>query len=204
MTRVRLGRHDLAASGLALLGLAAIAPPVLAHTDVGEVTGLASGLHHPVSGLDHVVAMIAVGIWGAQLGAPAIWLLPVAFPLVMAVGGMLGLAGVPLPGVEIGIAVSAIVLGTMIVLQAGPRLAVAAVIVGFFAIFHGHAHGAELPQGASAILYSMGFVVATGLLHASGIALGVIHRWSAGRLVLRAAGGGIALVGLFFLWGAIA
>src|SRR5229473_3207423 len=107
---------------------------LLAHIQSGEAAGLLSGLQHPVSGLDHIVAMVAVGLWGAQLGAPAVWLLPVTFPMVMAFGGMLGLMGFSLPGIEIGIAVSAIVLGVMVGLEARPPLWVAAVLVGFFAI----------------------------------------------------------------------
>ena len=114
----------------------------------GEAIGFLTGFRHPISGLDHVVAMIAVGLWGAQLGAPAIWLLPVAFPIVMAFGGMLGLLGVPLPGTEIGIAASAIMLGAAVMLEIRPPLALAAVVVAFFAIFHGHAHGSELPAWA--------------------------------------------------------
>ena len=133
--------------------------------------GFVGGLAHPLFGPDHVLAMVAVGLWGAFLGAPAIFILPVVFPLVMAVGGVLGILGVPLPGVEIGIAVSAAVLGMMVALAARPPLWVAAVIVGAFAIFHGHAHGAELPPGADAVAYSAGFVIATGCLHLAGIAL---------------------------------
>ncbi|MDH4180788.1 MAG: HupE/UreJ family protein [Betaproteobacteria bacterium] len=188
-----------AAAALALLPAAA-----LAHEETGQAAGFLAGLAHPVSGMDHVLAMISVGLWGAVLGAPAIWVLPVAFPLVMAVGGFLGLAGMPVPGVEIGIALSAIVLGAMVLLEARPPLWAAAAIVAFFAIFHGHAHGRELPPGTSALLYSLGFVVATGLLHATGILLGVAHRWAAGRHAVRVAGGGVALAGLFFLWRAIA
>ncbi len=109
--------------------------------------------------------MVAVGVWGAQLGMPAIWILPVTFPMVMAFGGMLALLGVAIPGVEIGIAASALLLGTMVLLEAKPPLAAAAALVGVFAIFHGHAHGTELPEGASGLLYSIGFVVATGCLH---------------------------------------
>ena len=175
-----------------------------AHQESGQAAGLLSGLAHPVSGLDHVLAMVAVGLWGAVLGPPAIWVLPVAFPVVMALGGLMGLVGIPVPGVEIGIAVSAIVLGAMVLAEVRPPLWLAAGVVAFFAIFHGHAHGRELPEGASALLYSFGFVVATGLLHAAGILLGVAHRWSAGRQLVRAAGGGVALAGIFFLWRAIA
>jgi len=145
-----------------------------------------------------------VGLWGAQLGAPAIWLLPLTFPLVMAFGGMLGLMGVPLPGAEVGIALSALVLGLAIVTAWRPALWAAAAVVGFFAIFHGHAHGSELPAGASGLAYSLGFVAATGALHACGIGIGVIQRWSAGQVVLRAAGAGVAAAGAAFLWRAIA
>jgi urease accessory protein len=176
----------------------------LAHTQGDEAAGLLSGLHHPVSGLDHILAMVAVGLWGAQLGPPAVWLLPVTFPMVMAFGGMLGLLGFALPGIEIGIAVSAIVLGGMVGWEARPPLWVAAVLVVCFAIFHGHAHGAELPAGADALLYSIGFVVATGCLHAAGIGIGLIHRWDAGRVALRLAGAAVALAGVCFLWQAVA
>ena len=182
----------------------AIAVPALAHEQQGQAAGFVTGVLHPVSGLDHVLAMVAVGLWGAQLGAPAIWLLPVTFPLMMAFGGFLGLVGVPLPGVEIGIAASAILLGTMVALQARPPLALAALLVAFFAVFHGHAHGTELPAGQSGLLYSVGFVVATGFLHAIGISIGLIHRWVAGRVVLRGAGVVVLLAGGFFLLRAVA
>jgi urease accessory protein len=175
-----------------------------AHTDSGRADGLLAGLLHPVSGLDHVLAMVAVGLWGAQLGAPAIWLLPLTFPLVMAFGGMLGLMGVPLPGAEVGIALSSLVLGLAIVIAWRPALWAAAAMVGFFAIFHGHAHGTELPAGASGLAYSLGFVAATGALHACGIGIGVVQRWSAGQLVLRATGAGVAAAGAAFLWRALA
>jgi urease accessory protein len=172
--------------------------PALAHT--GSIGGgFAGGLSHPVFGPDHVAAMVAVGLWGAFLGAPAIFVLPVVFPLVMAFGGVLGILGVPLPGVEVGIAVSAAILGMMVALAARPPLWVAAVIVGGFAIFHGHAHGAELPPGADAVAYSAGFVIATGCLHLAGIAFGLLARWPAGRIAVRAAGGVIAIAGVMFL-----
>lgn len=174
-----------------------------AHVESGQAGGFASGLLHPVSGLDHVLAMVAVGLWGAQLGQPAMWLLPVAFPMMMALGGMLGLIGVPVPGIEIGIAASGIVLGALILGQMKMPTPVALGIVAFFAIFHGHAHGTELAAGQNAILYSLGFVIATGTLHAVGITLGLIHRWNAGRVALRCAGSLVLAGGLFFLWGAV-
>jgi urease accessory protein len=171
-----------------------------AHEEKGAATGFAAGFHHPISGLDHVLAMLAVGLWGAQLGQPAMWVLPVAFPMVMAFGGMLGLLGVPIPGVEIGIALSAVVLGAMVLTEARPPLWVAAIVVGLFAIFHGHAHGTELPDGASGVTYSIGFVIATGLLHATGIAIGLVHRWKSGKVALRACGALVSLGGVYFLW----
>jgi urease accessory protein len=190
----------------AALLLAAMLWPTLvwAHAEAGRAEGFLAGLHHPISGLDHVLAMVSVGLWGAQLGAPAIWLLPVTFPVVMAFGGMLGLIGVPLPGVEVGIAISAILLGLAVLSEWNPPLWAAAVIVGVFAIFHGHAHGTELPAGASGMLYSIGFVIATGLLHATGISIGLIHRWKWGRLALRVTGGVVAIAGANFLWRALA
>ncbi len=171
-----------------------------AHEQTGSIMGLITGLKHPVSGMDHVLAMISVGLWGAQLGVPAIWVLPIAFPMVMAFGGMIGLMGIPLPGIEAGIAVSACVLGTMVFMEVRPPLWVATLLVGFFAIFHGHAHGTELPAGSNGLLYSLGFVVATGALHASGIALGLVHRWESGKLAIRGAGLFVALAGVYFLW----
>lgn len=188
----------------ALCMLAALWPiATWAHVGSGEAGGLLSGLSHPVSGLDHVVAMIAVGLWGAQLGMPAVWLLPVAFPMLMAFGGMLGLVGAPLPGVEIGIAVSAVVLGALVLGRVRLPLVAAVVVVGFFAIFHGHAHGTELQPGQNAMLYSLGFVIATGLLHGVGIAMGLVQRWSIGSQLLRGAGGVVMAAGAYFLWAAV-
>ena len=191
---------------LSLLALAVAliaAHPASAHIMKSEAGGFLSGLHHPISGWDHILAMVAVGIWGAQLGAPAMWLLPVTFPVVMALGGMLGLIGVPLPGAEIGIALSALLLGIMVLAEARPPLWVAAVLVGVFAIFHGYAHGTELPEGESGLLYSLGFVVATGGLHAVGITIGLIHRWMVGRRLLQFCGAIIAAGGIYFLMGAL-
>lgn len=175
--------------------------PAIAHTSGGVAGGFASGFMHPITGWDHVAAMVAVGLWGAFLGAPAIWLLPIIFPLVMAIGGGIGIMGVPVPGVEIGIAGSAIVLGLMVALGARPPLWVAAIIVGAFAIFHGHAHGTELPAATDAVAFAAGFVVGTGLLHLAGIALGLTTKWEPGKIAVRATGGAIAVAGLAFLTG---
>jgi urease accessory protein len=182
----------------AILLCLAAASPAMAHTG-GVAGGLSDGFAHPLFGTDHVIAMVAVGLWGAFLGSPAVYTLPVVFPLVMAAGGVLGILGLPLPGVEIGIAISAVILGMMVALAARPPLWSAALIVGAFAIFHGYSHGAELPPAADAVAYSAGFVIATGCLHLAGIALGSLARWPAGRLAVRAVGGAIAIGGLMFL-----
>jgi len=193
-----------APSRLLLIFLLILYPvAAFAHKRGGEAIGFASGFEHPLSGLDHILAMVAVGMWGAQLGPPAIWVLPIVFPMVMAFGGMMGLMGIKLPGIELCIALSALALGFAVFREARPKLWIAAIIVGFFAIAHGHAHGTELPLGASGVLYSIGFVIATGLLHATGIGIGLVHRWPAGRVALRMAGAVVAMGGVFFLWKAI-
>ena len=188
------------ATALVATVLLLITTPAFAHT--GESAGgFFAGLMHPVLGPDHVIAMVAVGMWGAVLRPPALWLLPIIFPLVMAFGDVLGIAGVPLPAVETGIAASAIVLGAMVALGARPPLWVAAVLLGAFAIFHGYAHGKELPDDANALTFSAGFVIATGALHLAGIAFGLLARWPAGQFAVRGAGGAIALAGLAYLSG---
>ena len=178
-----------------------LATPVLAHEAEGIAGGFVSGFLHPIVGWDHVLAMVAVGLWGAFLGAPAIWILPVVFPLVMAFGAALGVVGVPIPAVETGIAASAVVLGALIAAAARPPLWVAAILVGLFAIFHGHAHGTELPEAANPFAYAVGFVIATGLLHLIGIAFGLLVRWPTGTYAIRAGGGLISAMGLAFLFG---
>ncbi len=186
----------------ALMGayLVIFAQSAQAHIVAGEATGFFSGVLHPISGLDHILAMVSVGVWGAQLGQPAIWILPVTFPIMMAFGGLMGFLGIPLPFTELGIALSMVVLGGAIMLEAHPPLPVVMSIVGFFAIFHGHAHGTELPKGENALLYSLGFVLATGFLHLVGITIGVIHRWSMGERALRLAGSAVSMAGVFFIW----
>jgi urease accessory protein len=155
--------------------------------------------------------MVALGIWAAQLGAPAIALLPIAFPLVVGCGAVLGALGVPIPGVEVGIALSAITFGLLIALsvRAPRRMATSALLgslVAVFAIFHGYAHGTEIPASVNALSYAAGFVLATGLLHALGVVLGIAKRWSTGAAALRFAGLAIAICGVCFLvpgWGAV-
>jgi len=188
-----------------LVALFAIIPlsSALAHTGTGVSLGLESGFLHPLTGPDHIIAMVAVGLWGAQLGNPAIWVLPITFPLVMAVGGLLGVLGVPLPGVEPVIAFSGLALGLMVALNMRPPLWIAAALVGLFAIFHGYAHGQELPDAADAVAYAVGFVVATGMLHLTGILIGVLMKWEAGAVAVRACGAAIGCLGFYFLLGAV-
>jgi urease accessory protein len=189
-------RYGLAfGSGFLILSTQA----AFAHETAGVTGGLISGFLHPLFGLDHLVAMVAVGLWGAFLGAPAIWALPIVFPIVMALGGALGVIGLPLPYVEIGIAGSAVILGLMVAFAARPPIWIAALIVGAFAIFHGHAHGAELPQAADPVAYSFGFVVSTGLLHLAGMALGLLASWRLGAFLVRSGGAAIAVLGVVFL-----
>lgn len=178
--------------------------PALAHEGDAAGGGFVTGFLHPLFGWDHVAAMVAVGLWGAFLGQPAIWILPVAFPLVMAAGGAAALAGVAVPAVEIGIAASALVIGLMVALAARPPLALAAAVVAVFAIFHGHAHGTEMPLAASPLAYAVGFVIATGLLHLAGIAFGLATKAPAGTVAVRTAGAVIAAAGGYFLYGALA
>jgi urease accessory protein len=164
-----------------------------------DASGLVAGFLHPLGGLDHVVAMVAVGLWGAFLGNPAVWLLPIVFPLIMALGGAAGAAGLPLLHVETGIALSAVVLGLMVAGAVRAPLWLAALLVGAFAVFHGHAHGTELPPGAGAVAYSTGFVVATGMLHLAGIGLSLLASRPGGMPLVRIGGGVIAAAGLVFL-----
>lgn len=200
------GKHAQTLQLFTALSLIFLLAPVMAHAHVaqGQAAGFFTGIEHPWSGLDHILAMVAVGLWGAQLGNPAIWVLPIAFPMMMAVGAMMGLMGIPVPGVEIGIALSAIMLGLMVLLDMRAKLLIAGILVGFFAIFHGHAHGTELPAGQSGLLYSMGFVIGTGCLHGVGILIGLIHKYPVGRILLRTAGAFIMAMGCFFLWQAVA
>lgn len=183
--------------------LAIVPDCAFAHEQAGVAGGFVSGFLHPIFGPDHVVAMVAVGLWGAQLGSPAIWILPITFPLIMAFGGLLGVMGVPIPSVEIGIALSAVALGFVVALAARPPLWAAMVLVGIFAIFHGHAHGTELPSAANPLAYGVGFVVATGLLHLTGILIGLAIARPLGATAVRVCGALIAVVGGYFLLNAL-
>ena len=191
-----------AAIGLALL-LALIPSPAMAHDGTGLAGGFAAGFIHPLSGFDHMLAMMAVGLWGAFLGRPLVYALPMLFPSAMAIGGGIGMAGIPIPPVEVGIALSVLVLGAMILFAVRAPVVVACTVVAMFALFHGYAHGLELPSAADPIGYSAGFVLCTGLMHLVGIALGTLRAWPAGTVALRGAGGAIALAGMWFMFVAL-
>jgi urease accessory protein len=184
---------------LAWLLLCAVAFNANAHSEVGVAGGLVSGFLHPIYGFDHLLAMVAVGLWGAQLGKPAIFVLPITFPVVMAVGGLIGMAGIHLPFVEMGISASALALGGAVALCFRPPIAVSAALVGLFAIYHGHAHGTELPGAVNPLAYGVGFVISTGLMHLAGIMLGILTRWPNGQKFVRGLGGVIAAAGVFFI-----
>ncbi|HZK89093.1 MAG TPA: HupE/UreJ family protein [Stellaceae bacterium] len=187
----------MAALTASMLGAA---PPAFAHITSDMGGGVAAGFLHPLTGFDHLLAMVSVGIWGAQLGLPSIWLLPIAFPLIMAIGAVFGVIGVPLPGTEILIALSVLTLGAMVALKQRLPVAAALLVVGIFAVAHGHAHGAEMPNAADALSFTVGFVVATGLLHATGIVIGLLDRSPGGAVALRACGLFVGLVGCYFVY----
>jgi urease accessory protein len=181
---------------LALATAAATASGAAAHTFGAQGAGFAQGFAHPFGGIDHLLAMVAVGLWAAQRGGRALWAVPAAFVAMMALGGIAGALGLTLPLVELGIAVSLVVLGLAVTLSIRLPVAASALLVGLFALFHGHAHGSELPETASALAYGIGFVAATASLHGIGIATGVLLKRDAGRLLVRLGGAGIAATGL--------
>jgi urease accessory protein len=169
----------------------------LAHTGVGETTGFMHGVAHPIGGLDHLLAMIAVGIWAAQVGGRALWIVPCTFVGVMILGGVLGFTGVPVPFIEQGILLSVLILGVLIAGALKLPLVYSALIVGFFAIFHGFAHGAEMPVAITAVSYTAGFALATATLHLAGMGLGMYMSRINLPAVSRFAGGAIALSGVY-------
>lgn len=176
-----------------------------AHVGVGQTSGFAYGFGHPISGLDHILAMIMVGVLAAQIGGRAVWLVPASFVTVMLLGGLVGAAGVALPFVELGIGLSVVVLGAVVALGLRIAVAFAMTLVGFFAMFHGFAHSAEMPPSGSGLGYGMGFVLATAALHALGLGFGLVlsHVASArGGHLVRATGGAAALAGVAIVAGA--
>ncbi len=181
-----------------LLLLAFLAVPSLAHahTGAGASTGFLHGFGHPFGGIDHLCAMLAVGLWAAQMGGRAIWAVPLSFVSVMAAGGVLGMLGISLPLVESGILLSVLILGVLIAAAVRLPLSASIVLVGLFALFHGHAHGAEMPGTASGVPYAGGFVLATIVLHLCGLGLGIGFQKSAPAGFVRLAGAAIALCGI--------
>lgn len=165
--------------------------------------GFASGFIHPLTGFDHLLAMVSVGLWGAFLGRPLIVALPVIFPTVMAFGAFLGMADVRFPPTEFGIAISVLVLGVVIAAAWKAPVWAACLVVAIFALFHGYAHGKELPSAADPIGYSVGFVLATGLLHVAGIGLGLLNERPGGAIATRVMGAGVAAAGVCFLVAAV-
>lgn len=192
-----------------VLRLAAAVPfllptAALAHTGVGATGGLLHGFMHPIGGLDHVLAMVAVGLLAAHLGGRALWLVPASFVALMAAGGLFGVAGLGLPLVETGIALSVVGLGLAVALRLGLPTATAMALVGGFAAFHGVAHGAEMPAAAAGLAYGLGFMAATASLHALGIGLAFVAERAGrahGALAIRAGGGAMALAGVGLLTG---
>ena len=176
-----------------------LAPSVaFAHPGHGEGSSLVAGFTHPFNGIDHLLAMTAVGLFAAHIGGRALWTVPATFVAVMALGGMLGAAGVSLPFVETAIALSVLVFGVMILSGMAPPVLAAMVLVGLFAIFHGHAHGSEMPVDSYGIVYGAGFMVATALLHGLGIALGLaIRRFDEvpRRRAMQACGVAVGIIG---------
>ncbi|MBP2149329.1 HupE/UreJ family protein [Xanthobacter flavus] len=194
-------RTAAAAAALTLLPQLAFA-----HTGAGAVHGFSHGFAHPLGGLDHLLAMVTVGIFAWQLGGRAVWAVPATFVGLMAVGGALGVSGIDVPFVELGIALSVIVLGGVVAFGLKAPLAAAMAMVGFFAIFHGHAHGAEMPADASGLAYGLGFMVATSGLHLAGIGLGMaIGRFGElhGEKFVRGAGAAVAVAGVGILAGLV-
>jgi urease accessory protein len=190
--------------GFALFALALLPTAALAHTGVGSTHGFSHGFIHPLGGLDHQLAMVMVGIFAWQLGGRALWMVPATFVLVMALGGVLGIAGVPVPSVEIGIALSVVILGAVVAFGVKAPLAVAMGVVGLSAVFHGHAHGSEMPMDASGASFAAVYMFATALHLGLGIAIGFITgRIGAayGNTVYRVAGGAASLAGVAILTG---
>ena len=181
---------------LILLPLCLFAGAASAHTGHHAVAGFSSGFGHPFSGLDHLLAMIAVGLWAAQQGGRALWAVPAAFVSTMLAGGALAWMGLPLPHAETGIAVSVLVLGLLVAARRRWGVVIGMAIAAGFALFHGYAHGLEMPQASSAALYAAGFTLATTLLHAAGIAASRV-----GRRAIHGAGMAIAAGGAAMLLG---
>jgi len=181
---------------LLLLALLFSSTNLFAHPLLGTQSGFSNGFFHPLSGLDHILAMLAVGIWAAQMGGKAKWIIPITFVGIMSVGGMLGMNNISLPFAEIGILVSVIVLGVLILAGIRLPMLVSSILVGVFALCHGHTHGTELPSAASGVMYAAGFALTTIVLHLSGIGFGTAVNKIANEKIVKFSGALIALMGL--------
>lgn len=183
---------------LRILGLLFLLPGIaVAHTGVGETVGFAHGFIHPIGGADHLLAMVAVGIWAAQIGGRALWVVPSTFVTVLILGGILGFSGIAVPFIEEVILISVLALGILIAVAFRFSIIFSAVVVGFFAIFHGHAHGTEMPLAVGAVSYTIGFALSTAILHVAGMALGIVLQNVKLKNVNRYAGGAIVLCGIY-------
>lgn len=191
--------RTLLAVAVSVTAVMIVAGAAEAHVIQQGTGGFGSGFEHPLTGPDHFLAMFAVGLWGAQMGGRSVWTLPVTFPLIMVAGGIAGMAGLPLPGVEIGIALSVIALGLAIAFTWHPSAWVALILISVFAVCHGYAHGAELPNAADPADFAIGFVVATGLIHLCGIGVGLALTKPLDGRITRALGAVMAVAGLYFL-----
>ena len=189
----KLGRKSIFISALVAL----LPSPVFAHTIIGNMTGFGSGFSHPIGGFDHILAMVAVGLWAAQMGGRTIWAVPGTFVTVMLVGGFLGMTGIHIPYVEEGILVSVLVLGVLIAAALRFPVVIGALIVGLFALFHGHAHGSEMSMALGAIPFGLGFASGTLLLHVVGIIAGMSLQRMGSEQGVRLAGGAIVLAGIY-------
>jgi urease accessory protein len=173
--------------------------PAFAHIVTGAQGGFGSGFVHPLTGPDHFLAMFMVGLWGAQMGGRRVWTLPVTFPLIMTIGGIIGMTGLSVPGIEIGVALSILALGAAVAAAWRPAEWMALALIGFFALCHGYAHGVELPLSADPADYAVGFVLATGMIHLIGIGVGLALNKPMGGQLARLLGGAIGLAGGYFL-----
>jgi urease accessory protein len=199
MRRIQTPGYYAAVGAAVVIGLIGLPETAAAHIIRGAQGGFGSGFEHPLTGPDHFLAMFAVGLWGAQMGGRQVWTLPVTFPLIMVIGGIAGMAGLPLPAVEIGIALSIMALGLAIALAWRPAEWVALMLIAYFALCHGYAHGAELPLATDPADYAIGFVLATGMIHLFGIGVGLgLNKPMHGRLS-RALGALIGVGGIYFL-----
>ncbi|MDZ4202687.1 MAG: HupE/UreJ family protein [Gallionella sp.] len=193
------GRSVTGRSILSVLAVIAVSLPSSAYAHVGaaETSGFLYGLSHPFGGLDHICAMLAVGLWAAQTGGRSLWVVPLTFVGVMALGGLLPVLGISLPWIEQGIVLSVLLLGVLIAASIRLPLWLSSSMVSLFALWHGHAHGAEMPVAVSGLAYAAGFVLATISLHATGMAIGVGMQRRVHERLVRAAGAGIALCGVY-------